>query len=286
MIADATPASRMARDLVAWAEASLRESSDSARLDAELLLADSAGINRALLLARPERPLTDAQAARLAASVRRRRSGEPLAYIVGTREFYSLALEVDPAVLVPRPETELLVELALDSLPGKGRVLDLGTGSGAIALALKSQQPALEVWGVDRSAAALAVAGRNAARLGLDVHWLQSNWFGRLTDERFDLIVSNPPYVASADPALTTALAHEPRLALDGGVDGLDAYRAILGAASSHLAAGGLLMVEHGADQRAALTALAAAAGFACQAVRDDLAGRARVAVFGRSAHD
>jgi release factor glutamine methyltransferase len=279
MTALAVPPASQARALLAWAEQELRATSDSARLDAELLLANSAGIARAALIAHPERFVGETETRRLVAAVARRAQGEPLAYITGRREFYSIDLAVDASVLVPRPETELLVEHALVSLPaGNSRVLDLGTGSGAIALAIKRERAACEVVGVDVCSAALAVARANAARLGLDVRFLESDWFEGLGGERFDAIVANPPYVASADPAFAH-LAHEPRRALDGGPDGLDAYRAILARAPAHLGAGGVLLLEHGADQRPALIAMASAAGLAVAAVVDDLAGLPRLLV-------
>lgn len=278
------PASGTAGDLVAWAEGLLRPVSDSARLEAELLLADSAGLDRAAIMAHPERPVTGIETARLTAMVSRRSSGEPLAYLVGYREFYSLRLEVDPSVLVPRSETELVVELALGRLPvPRANVLDLGTGSGAIALAMKHERPELAMLGVDSSPRALGVARRNAAALNLAVSWLQSDWFAGLEGRRFDLIVANPPYVRSRDPHFDSALNHEPRLALDGGEDGLDAYRAILADAASHLRREGVLVFEHGYDQREALAALAAAHGFAIAATVDDLAARPRAAALVRS---
>ena len=279
MKAQVLPSASQARALLAWAERELKSVSDSARLDAELLLAASAGIARAALIAHPERFVGETEARRLAAAVARRSRGEPLAYITGRREFYSIDLAVDASVLVPRPETELLVEHALVSLPaGKPRVLDLGTGSGAIALAIKRERPGCEVTGVDVSAAAIQVARANAARLGLDVRFLESDWFAALAGERFDAIVANPPYVASADPAFA-ALAHEPRGALDGGPDGLDAYRKIFVRAGAHLETRGVLLVEHGADQRDLLTAMAPTAGFRVAAIVDDLAGLPRLLV-------
>jgi release factor glutamine methyltransferase len=279
MKSQALPSASRVRELLAWAERELRPVSDSARLDAELLLADSAGMARATLIAHPDRFVGETEALRFAAAVGRRSRGEPLAYITGRREFYSIDLAVDAAVLVPRPETELLVEHALLGLPAaNARVLDLGTGSGAIALAIKRERPDCEVIGVDSSAAAVAVARANAARLGLDVAFLESDWFAVLDGERFDAIVANPPYIASGDPAFGS-LAHEPRAALDGGPDGLDACRAILAAAAAHLKPGGVLLVEHGAGQRAALAALARASGLAVAAVVDDLAGLPRLLV-------
>jgi release factor glutamine methyltransferase len=274
------PPSLAAADLVAWAEAALRTDSESPGLDAELLLAASTGLGRAQILARPERQVGDAAAERFSAFVARRRGGEPVAYIVGRREFYSLDLTVSSAVLVPRPDTELLVETALaQSPPIDGSAVDLGTGSGAIALALKQGRPDLRVTGVDASPEALRVAHDNAERLGLSVRLIESSWFTALGGERFDLVIANPPYVCSDDAAFTGGLRHEPRAALDGGADGLDAYRSILAAAADHLQPGGKLLFEHGAEQRAALIALSAAAGFEVVSVHDDLAGLPRVLV-------
>lgn len=262
--------------LLAGAEAALRGASDTPRLDAELLLSFATGRARSSLHAFPERAVPPLEAQRFAALVARRVAGEPLAYLTGEREFFSLALEVRPDVLVPRPETELLVEAALErcAVVPRARVLDLGTGSGAIALAVKQACPDAVVTASDASAAALAVARRNAARLALDVRFVESRWFEGFGGERFDLIVSNPPYVRSAE--VVGALTHEPRLALDGGRDGLDAYRAILAAAARHLSPGGLVLLEHGHDQRASLGGLAATLGWRVAAVHDDLAGRAR----------
>lgn len=266
--------------LLATACSVLAASSDSAVLDAELLLAFVTGRSRSSLRAFPERAVDAEQEQRFHALVARRAAGEPLAYLTGTREFYSLDLNVAEAVLVPRPETELLVAIVLNSQPLRAEdpaILDLGTGSGAIALAIKQSRPDAIVTAVDSSRAALAIARANGARLGLDVRWLESSWFAALGSERFDVLVSNPPYVRTAD--VVGDLVHEPRLALDGGVDGLDAYRAILAAAPSHLRAGGIVALEHGYDQRPALLQLAREHGFAVQAAHDDLAGRARVLV-------
>jgi release factor glutamine methyltransferase len=194
------------------------------------------------------------------------------------REFFSLPLAVSSSVLIPRAETELLVELALAAVASAARpaVLDLGTGSGAIALAIKRARGDAVVTATDQSAEALAVARANAARLALDVRFVESRWFEALGNESFDVIVSNPPYVRSAD--VTGALAFEPRVALDGGADGLDAYRALFAAAAAHLTARRRpLLVEHGADQRPALLALAEAHGWRVAAAHDDLAGRPRV---------
>jgi release factor glutamine methyltransferase len=267
--------------LIARAEAELRPVTDTARLEAELLLAQATGLARAAIIAGPERTIGADAASRFEVLVARRSRGEPLAYIVGYREFYSLGLAVGPAVLVPRPETEALVDAALDRLAKLGaKVLDLGTGSGAIALALKHERRDLAVTAVDCDAAALEIARANARALGLEIRCLRSDWYAALAGERFDLVVSNPPYVASGDPHFEGALAHEPRIALDGGGDGLKAHRAILRDAHLHLAPGGRLLVEHGFEQREALTRLASASGLTLDAAIDDLAGLPRVASF------
>ena len=251
--------------------------STTPQLDAEVLLALATGKTRSSLLAFPERTLEPVAAERFAASIARRASGEPLAYLTGEREFFSLPLHVSPEVLIPRPETELLVELTLAAIERLARpaVLDVGTGSGAIALAVKRTRPDAQVTASDASAAALGVASANAARLALDVRFVESRWFAAFGGQVFDVIVSNPPYVRSAE--VTGALAHEPRLALDGGADGLDAYRQLLAAAGLHLTPAGALLLEHGYDQRPALRDVATAAGWRVVAMHDDLAARPRV---------
>ncbi len=271
---------RCYRDAVGAAASALARSSDTPRLDAELLLAHAVQTARSAVIAFPERPLTADAARRLALLVARRAAGEPLAYIVGRKEFRSLDLEVGPAVLVPRPETEHLVEAALARLENVASpaVLDVGTGSGAIALAIKAERPDARVVAVDASDAALAVARANGARLGLDVEWVLSDWFTAVRDRTFDAIVCNPPYVASGDPHLVR-LAHEPRAALDGGPDGLDAIRAVLRGAPPRLRDGGVLCVEHGSDQQDDVVALAAEAGFDVVERGRDLAGRDRCVV-------
>jgi release factor glutamine methyltransferase len=267
--------------LLAWARASLASASDTPRLDAEILLAFATGASRAAALAFPERVATAAQAAAYRDLVALRAEGRPLAVLVGRKEFYSLPLGVDASVLVPRPETELVVDEALALLPvgAEAAVLDLGTGSGAIALAIKHARPEAAVTAVDIDASALTVARRNAAALALEVRFVRSDWYGALPGERFRLIVGNPPYVRSADPLLSGALRFEPRIALDGGEDGLACYRAIFGAARAHLINRGYLLVEHGADQRAALEDLARRDGLDVVRAVDDLEGRARVLV-------
>jgi release factor glutamine methyltransferase len=254
------------------------EGSESPRLDAELLLAHALGQSRSALRAHPERHADPAAAAAFAALLARRRAGTPVAYLLGQREFWSLELSVSPAVLVPRPETERLVELALDRSAGDRALdaVDLGTGSGAIALALKRERPAWRIAAVERSAEALAVARANGARLGLPIEWLLGDWYGPVAGRRFELIVSNPPYVAAGDPHLA-ALAHEPASALVAGDDGLDALRTIVAGAAAALAPGGQLLVEHGADQGAAVRALFAAAGFEGVETATDGAGLPRV---------
>lgn len=210
----------------------------------------------------------------------RRRQGEPVAYILGEREFYGLKFQVSPAVLIPRPETELLVELALARMPMDAtvRVLDLGTGSGAVAVALAKQRPQARLTAVDVDYAALPVARANAKRHRVSVRFFCGDWFGALPGESFDLIVSNPPYVASADPHLATGdVRFEPQRALVGGADGLDCIRAIVAKARAHLNPGAWLLFEHGYDQAAACRALLEAEGYRDVQSWPDLAGIARV---------
>ncbi len=252
--------------------------SPSADLDAELLLAHVLGCSRAALAAAPERELDEKQAQALNGLAARRSDGEPVAYLTGRRAFWTLELEVTADVLVPRPETELLVETTLEELRTVARpaVLDLGTGSGAIALALASERPDALVTAVDRSAAALAVAARNAKRLQIgNVRLLQGSWYEPAGAARFHAIIANPPYVAAGDPLLA-ALAHEPRPALVAGPQGLDALEEICAGAPSHLATGGLLIVEHGASQGAAVRKMMAGAGLRRVATLNDLAGLPR----------
>ena len=225
------------------------------------------------MIAHPARALSAEAEHRFMDFAARRRDGEPVAYILGRKEFYSLPLAVNPAVLIPRPETELLVELALQR--DFSRVLDLGTGSGAIALAIKKHRPAARVVAVEASAAALEVAKRNGVALGLGVEWHHGRWFSTV-DERFDLIVSNPPYVAAGDPHLAV-LRHEPPSALVSGPDGLDAIREIVAAAPGYLAKDGWLFLEHGIGQDAAVRRLLEQAGLEEARTWPDLAGIPRV---------
>ena len=250
----------------------------SAALDAEVLLAEVLGCSRSELAARSERELSRAQSQRLETLAQRRLAGEPVAYLTGRREFWSLDLEVNRDVLVPRPETELLVDLALASLRDIARpeVLDLGTGSGAIALAIASERPDALVTAVDASGPALTVAARNAARLGVgNVRCLQGSWYGAVVTQRFHAIVANPPYVADDDPHLAT-LAHEPRSALVAGPQGLDALTTICAGAVSHLHDPGVVIVEHGSAQGPAVRALFAANRLSRIETFDDLAGLPR----------
>jgi release factor glutamine methyltransferase len=244
--------------------------------EARLLLAQATGFSIASVLAHPEHDLPAEAEARFRDFAARRARGEPIAYILGEKEFYGLPLQVNPAVLIPRPETELLVELALARRPDS--VLDLGTGSGAIALAVKRHLPAARVVAVERSAAALAVAQRNALKLGLEVDFRHGLWFGPVAGERFDLVVSNPPYVVEDDPHLGEGdLRFEPRSALAAGSDGLSSLREIVAQAPGHLDPGGWLLVEHGLGQDAAVGRLLADAGLEDIRTWPDLAGIARV---------
>lgn len=245
-----------------------------ARLDAQLLLTHHLKQGRAWLLAHDDAPLGAAQAA-FEADLVRRAAGVPLAYLVGEREFRGLPLAVSPAVLVPRPETEHLVDWALELATPDAGIVDLGTGSGAIALALAQALPAARITATDASTEALAVARANAARLGLAVEFVHGSWWQPLAGRRFDLVVSNPPYIAGDDPHLA-ALVHEPRTALTPEGDGLAALRDIVAGAPMHLRPGAWLLLEHGYDQAAAVQALLAAAGFEAIATRHDLAGQPR----------
>ncbi|MBG9389997.1 peptide chain release factor N(5)-glutamine methyltransferase [Caenimonas aquaedulcis] len=247
-----------------------------ARLDAQVLLLHVLGRperDRAWLLAHDTDTVDPAVLAAFLALCRRRLAGEPVAYLTGRKEFFGLALRVDARVLVPRPDTETLVEWALDLLPmdGASRVIDLGTGSGAIALAIKHGRPGAQVEAVDLSPGALEVATSNARALGLDVSFRQASWLDGASGP-YELILSNPPYVREGDPHLA-ALAHEPMSALAAGEDGLADCRAIVRQAPSRLAPGGWLLLEHGYDQAATVRGLLEAAGFGSVASRRDLAG-------------
>lgn len=248
--------------------------------EARLLLAAASGIPEAGLVAHPERALDESTRSRFEAWTARRKQGEPIAYLIGWREFYGLALAVTPAVLIPRHESELLVERALERVSAKGpcRVLDLGTGSGALALAIKSECPPARLVAVDASGPALEVARGNAHRLGLDIDWREGHWFSAVPGERFEVIVSNPPYVALGDPHLAQGdLRFEPAAALIGGADGLAAIRDIVRDAPAHLSPGGWLFLEHGYDQAGAVRGLLQAADFDEITAWPDLAGHPRV---------
>lgn len=248
-----------------------------ARLDAQWLLEHLLGRPRSWLLAHDDIELTAAQRAGLQAGLARRAAGEPLAYVIGEREFRGLALQVSPAVLVPRPESELLVNWALEHLPADSTadVIDLGTGSGAIALALQQARPQARVLASDASAEALTVARGNAQQLGLPVAFVHGDWWAPLHGRRFALAVSNPPYVAADDPHLA-ALVHEPRGALTPEGDGLAALRRIVRGAPAHLQPGAWLLLEHGHAQAAAVQQLLLDAGFQDAQTRRDLAGLPR----------
>lgn len=262
--------------------------SPTPRLDAELLLAAALGKPRSYLRTWPERELDGEQLTRFQASLQRRRQGEPVAYILGHQGFWSLDLEVAPHTLIPRPDTELLVETALELLPATPlSALDLGTGTGAIALALASERTAWQVTGVDRVEEAVALAERNRQRLQLgNARFLHSHWFSALSGERYGLILSNPPYIRADDQHLDQGdVRFEPSSALVAGSDGLDDIRAIIQAAPAHLLPGGWLLLEHGFDQAEAVRELLVAGGFAEVHSRRDLGGHERISL-GRFEHE
>jgi release factor glutamine methyltransferase len=261
------------------AAAQLRGHSESARLDAEILLSQVLGISRAGLIARDAQMLKERDAEAFDALIARRRAGVPIAYLTESREFWSMSLHVSPAVLVPRPETEILIEQVLQIAPASPArsLLDLGTGSGAIALAVAAERPDWRVLGTDVSPDALSVARANAASLGFkNIHWALGSWFEATRGERFDLIVSNPPYIAGDDPSLAELHA-EPRLALTPGITGLEALQSIIAQAPTHLQSGGWLVVEHGHDQAPAVQQLLREHAFESIRTCLDLSGKTRV---------
>lgn len=259
----------------------LASTSPTARVDAETVLMHVTGLTRAGLVTHGDAPLFPEQQRQIEELAHRRARGEPVAYLTGRREFWSLSLRVTPATLVPRPETELLVELALARVPSgsTATIADLGTGSGAVALALAHERPHARVVATDNSTAALAVARTNAAHLGLaNVEFRHGDWAVALSDTMADLIVSNPPYVREADPHLLEGdVRFEPRSALTAGVDGLDAIRVIAAAAPGRLHSGGWLLMEHGFDQGEAVRALLREKGYLDVRSFRDLAGQDRV---------
>lgn len=251
------------------------------RLDAQLLLCHELSCSRSWLLAHDDAALSAREFAAVQAGLRRRADDEPLAYLLGEKEFHGLALSVNSSVLVPRPETEGLVDWGLELLAGPladidpARVADLGTGSGAIALALKRSRPTALVTATDASLEALAVARGNSVRLGLDIQFLQGDWWECLVGQEFHLVLSNPPYIEPGDPHLH-ALRHEPRSALTPGRSGIDALAEIIDGAAEHMTRGGWLLLEHGHDQGDTVQALLLSHGFSDPQTRRDLAGLSR----------
>ncbi|WP_241687754.1 peptide chain release factor N(5)-glutamine methyltransferase [Janthinobacterium sp. 17J80-10] len=247
-------------------------------LETRILASHALALTRVQLITQSERPLSAAEAQRLENLIQRRLAGEPIAYLVGEREFFGLSFIVTPAVLIPRPDTELLVELALERLPHAGRLVDLGTGSGAIAVAIAHQRPDARVTALDASAEALAIAQQNAGRNQASVTFLQSDWYAGLGNECFDVVASNPPYIEKGDPHLAQGdLRFEPANALTDHADGLSDLRTIVSGASQHLAVGGWLLMEHGYDQAQAVRSMLAAQGFNQVQSWRDLAGIERV---------
>ncbi|HEX4763155.1 MAG TPA: peptide chain release factor N(5)-glutamine methyltransferase [Usitatibacter sp.] len=262
-------------------KAALEEASISIdRIDAQVIMAHMLGVNRAYLASHPMQVLTESQDARIDLMVAQRAMGMPVAYLVGKREFYSREFEVCPDVLIPRPETETLIEAAIRHAGNPATALDLGTGSGIVAITLACELPQVSMTAIDSSAAALAIARANAKAHNARVELLEGEWYAPVAGRRFDLIVSNPPYVAGGDPHLVQGdLRFEPRHALtDGSGDGLDSIRHIVAGARAHLNPGGAILIEHGYDQAEAVAALLARAGFADLASIKDLAGIPRVA--------
>ncbi|MBQ9275484.1 MAG: peptide chain release factor N(5)-glutamine methyltransferase [Succinivibrio sp.] len=258
----------------------------SAQTDAQLLLASLLKVERVRLFIDDQQEVPPEVESRYQAQLRERALGCPVAYLTGSKEFYGLTLAVGPGVLVPRPETELLVETAL-SFADAHSVLDLGTGSGAVALALKHEAPHLEVWACDISEKALTMARDNAATLGLEVNFLHSNWFEALPSRHWDLIVSNPPYIAAGDPHLTQgALPFEPPEALSSGAAGLDAITHIVANASAYLSPGGSLLFEHGYEQGAACRDLLCSYGYLEIHTLKDLQGLERVSLGRHPQHE
>jgi release factor glutamine methyltransferase len=251
---------------IRWASAEIEACSDSARLDAELLLAHCLQKPRSYLYSWPEQVLSESCWQQFQQLVRRRIEPTPVAYLLGSREFFSLQFETRPQALVPRPETELLVEQALQLIPADRpvRICDLGTGSGIIAITLKKQRPLARVYATDVDPACLALARANARRHAVDIEWIESNWYRDIPATLcFDLIVANPPYIAADHPFLEQGdLPAEPALALTPGVIGLEALRQIIEGAHRHLEVGGHVVLEHGYDQQAAVAGLLAANGF------------------------
>ncbi|MBN9530505.1 MAG: peptide chain release factor N(5)-glutamine methyltransferase [Alphaproteobacteria bacterium] len=271
---------------LAWATSRLRDAGiDEPRLDATLLLCAAQGIGRTALISAPEAPLAADEAAAFAAMVARRAAHEPVSRILGHREFWSLDFRLSAATLDPRPDSEILVEAVLDRLDDRARpwrLVDLGTGSGCLLLTLLHELPQARGLGIDRAPGAVAMAAENAAMLGLAgrAAFREGDWLAGVT-ETFDVVLSNPPYIASAEIATLApeVRLHDPQGALDGGADGLDAYRALLPQAAARLAPAGLCAVEIGHDQAAAVATLMQAAGFAVEPVLTDLGGRDRVVV-------
>ena len=272
-------------DLLREGRRRLEAASPTPVLDAQLLLGHVLGKPRSFLLAWPEHEPEIAQVRRFLELLERRCHGEPVAYLTGRREFWAYEFEVEPAVLIPRPETELLVERALARIPATAawRLADTGTGSGALAVTLKLERPRCTVLATDRSFAALRLAQRNARRLGARIACIQADWLAPIASASLDLIVSNPPYIPAGDPHLQEEIRFEPRQALVAGSDGLDAYRRLIPQARRVLRPGGWLLLEHGFNQHEAVAALLKQAGFRNIGGQADLQGHLRVTEAQRS---